>query len=459
MSAGEPASRVPRRRRAVSGRGVRTALAPLLLAIGAIMASTGCGSDAPRDAARAVPSPEPSPAARPIAGVASHLRELQRIAREHGGTRAAGTAGDRATADYLVERLRGVGYTVTRQRVPFPYFETTGTPRVSQRGRPLPGIRRAVRALQYTPGGSVRGRLRRIGTGCRPSQAAPLRSGEVALARRGVCTFRRKARLAADQGAGALLVAGRAGEPVVGASLQRPGVPIPAVFIAHEAAERLRPGNPVSVRVRAVSETRSSDNVLAAAPQPARRSAMVGAHLDSVPDSPGLNDNGSGTAAVLDVAERLAADGTPPTRIRFAFWAAEELGLVGSRHFVRGLDRASRRAIMSYLNLDMVGSPQPRPVVYAAGRNRVERRLERLLVSGLRREGIAARARPAASRSDHSPFARAGIPVGGLFTGAGRPADPCYHRPCDDLSNVDPPTTRAMANAARRALVRLTAGA
>ncbi len=304
----------------------------------------------------------------------------------------------------------------------------------------------------------MRGRLRRIGTTCRPSQAQPLRRGDVALARRGTCTFRRKAQLAAESGAAALLVAGRAGEPIVNASLERPGVRIPALFLTHEAARELRAGEEISVRVRAVSTMRASDNVLAAAGKTARRSAMVGAHLDSVPDSPGLNDNGSGVAAVLDVAERLAADGTPPARIRFAFWAAEELGLVGSRHFVRRLDRQGRRAISSYLNLDMVGSPEPRPVVYAAGRDPVEERLERLLLIGLRRAGIAARAHPASSRSDHSPFARARIPVGGLFTGAGRPADACYHRPCDDLFNVDVATMRAMADVARQALVRLARG-
>ena len=417
-------------------------------------ASTGCGSGAPLDAVRAAPSPEPSPQAQSVAGVASHLRALHRIAREHGGTRAAGTAGDRATADYLVERLRGAGYTVTRQPVRFPYFETTGHPRVSQRGRRLPGGPRTVRALQYTPGGSWRGRLRRIGTGCRRSQTAALGRGEVALARRGICTFRRKAQLAADRGAGALLVAGRAGEPMVSASLQRPGVSIPALLVSHEAAQRLRSGEPLSVRVRAVSEMRASDNVLAQAPYPPARSAMAGAHLDSVPDSPGLNDNGSGTAAVLDVAERLAADHKSP-RLRFAFWAAEELGLVGSRRYVRTLDAAGRRAIVSYLNLDMVGSPRARSIVYAAGADPTERRLERLLLAALRREDVRARARRVPGRSDHSPFARAGIPVGGLFTGAGPPADPCYHRACDDLANVDVELTQSMADAARHALLRL----
>ena len=454
--------------RAGRGRGVelpellRRAVAPALgramAVIGIGVATLGCGSDPPREAARAAASPEAERPAPTPAGAAAHLRTLQQIARTHGGTRAAGTPGDRATSDHLVERLRGAGYTVTRQQVRFPHFETTGRPRVSQGGAPLPGGRGSVAALQYTPGGSVRGSLRRIGLGCTRSQAAPLRSGDVALARRGRCTFRRKALIAGRSGAVALLVAGRPREPVIRASLGRPGVTIPTLFIAHRAAAALRAGARVDVRVRAVSELRVSDNVLAAAPGPARHSVMAGAHLDSVPGSPGLNDNGSGVAAVLDVAERLAADGKPPERIRFAFWTAEELGLIGSRAFVRRLEPTERRAIAAYLNLDMVGSPHPRPIVYAARTDPTEQRLERLLLAGLRREGITARSRAVPSRSDHSPFARAGIPVGGLFTGAGRPADPCYHRACDDLSNVDAKLTQAMADAARRALVRLADG-
>jgi hypothetical protein len=430
-----------------------------LLAAVLIAALAACGGEPSRQEPPAAVSDEGKRDGRPVPGAAAHLRELDRIARRNGGNRAAGTPGDRATAAYVEGRLRAAGYEVTRQRVRFPYFEALAPPRVSRAGAPLPGGRRAVRLLHFTPGGSARGSVRRIRTGCTPAQAAPLRSGDIALARRGTCTFRRKARLAAAGGAAALLVAGRRGEPLVTASLRGPGVPIPALFVTHDAARRLRTGERVSVDVRAISGVRTSDNVIAGAPRPAGRTAIMGAHLDSVPESPGLNDNGSGVAAVLDAAERLAAEGAPPTRIRFAFWTAEELGLLGSRHFVRRLGQARRRSIAAYLNLDMVGSPRPRPTVYAAEASATTRRLERLLVAGLRRAGVRGRPRAIPRRSDHAPFARAGIPVGGLFTGAGRPADACYHRPCDDLSNVDVATTQAMADAARRALVQITRAA
>ena len=88
---------------------------------------------------------------------------------------------------------------------------------------------------------------------------------------------------------------------------------------------------------------------------------------------PGINDNGSGVAVLLEAADALGAH--PKRRTRFAFWAAEELGLVGSRHYVRTLAPERRDEIAAYLNLDMVGSPNAVPSVYSDG----DQRLARLL--------------------------------------------------------------------------------
>ena len=123
----------------------------------------------------------------------------------------------------------------------------------------------------------------------------------------------------------------------------------------------------VRVRVDAVSARRTTHNVVAEiGPEGAARVVMAGAHLDSVVAGPGLNDNGSGVAAVLEVAEQLAsrplADGAA---LRVGFWGAEEIGLVGSRRYVRGLSAAERRRIRAYVNLDMVGSPDAKAEVYA----------------------------------------------------------------------------------------------
>jgi aminopeptidase S len=165
-------------------------------------------------------------------------------------------------------------------------------------------------------------------------------------------------------------------------------------------------------------------------------------------------------AALLAVAERLGprAPGRP---VRLAFWDAEELGLYGSRRYVAGLGRGERRSIAAYLNLDMVGSTNAVRSVYSASQSLphsrpAARRMERLLRARLRP------ARTTSGASDHVAFARAGVPVGGVFSGAseagpgGRPRDPCYHLACDGPGNVDAGLVARTARAVAHALERLS---
>jgi Zn-dependent M28 family amino/carboxypeptidase len=199
-----------------------------------------------------------------------------------------------------------------------------------------------------------------------------------------------------------------------------------------------------------VSERRRTVNVIAkTAAGRGDRVVMAGGHLDSVPAGPGINDNGSGTAALLEIADALGGR-APGARVRLAFWGAEELGLIGSRRYVRELSPGEREAIAAYINLDMVGSPEPARGVYSDTDPEIERLLTRLV-------GPDAEEESTGGNSDHAPFDRAGIPVGGLFTGAGRPNDPCYHRACDDLDNIDMPVLVQMARAAGAAVERLSA--
>jgi aminopeptidase S len=144
--------------------------------------------------------------------------------------------------------------------------------------------------------------------------------------------------------------------------------------------------------------------------------------------------------------------------VRLAFWGGEELGLLGSRRYVSSLARGERRRIRSYINLDMVGSPNAVPELYADGDARVGQVLRSAAGRTLGRV-------PAGGSSDHAPFAAAGVPVNGLYTGStergpgGRPRDPCYHLACDSLDNVDRPVLLRMARAAAEALRELSAQA
>jgi Zn-dependent M28 family amino/carboxypeptidase len=203
---------------------------------------------------------------------------------------------------------------------------------------------------------------------------------------------------------------------------------------------------------------------------------VAGAHLDSVSGGPGINDNGSGSAVILEVAERLASL-RPRNKLRFVWWGAEELGLFGSRHYVERLSRAARRQHALYLNLDMVGSrnfvlfvydgdssSSRSPFALAPGSAAIERLFARYFDS----RRIRHRETNLGESSDHAPFARAGIPVGGLFTGAdgrkssedarafggiaGAPHDACYHKRCDTLANVNRKALGRSADAAAYAL-------
>lgn len=418
----------------------------ILLATGAVLAAvalalvlTRADEETPRPRATATATASPSPFAgveRRIepAGLAEHLEALQRIAREHDGNRAAGTAGERATADYLAERLRAAGYRVAIEEVARPSFRERSAPRLTAASRTL-----AARTLEFSGSGTAAGRVRAVSIGCTAAAFAPLRDGEVALIQRGTCPFRQKALAAQRAGAAAVLIADE--RPVRG-SLQRPGVRVPVLAVG---AEDALAGERVRVRVDAESTERRSPSVIAEAGEAgAQRVVMTGAHLDSVPEGPGLNDNGSGVAATLEIAEELGGRRLPEgTALRFAFWGAEEIGLVGSTRYVEGLSRAEHERIAAYVNLDMVGSPGAEPAVYD-GDGEIEAALRRQL-------GEDAPERDLGDGSDHAPFAEAGIPVGGIFTGL----DDCYHRRCDTIGNVDRDVLLTSARAAGGAVVDL----
>ncbi|MFI5931173.1 M28 family peptidase [Actinoplanes sp. NPDC051494] len=210
---------------------------------------------------------------------------------------------------------------------------------------------------------------------------------------------------------------------------------------------------------------------------------VVGAHLDSVTAGPGINDNGSGSAANLEVALAVARTGFQPARhLRFGWWGAEELGLRGSTAYVNSLTTAQKAAIGGYLNFDMVGSPNPGYFLYdgdnsdgtgsgpgPSGSAEIEDVLEAYFTS----IGVATRGTDFDGRSDYGPFIAAGIPAGGIFTGAeGRKTaaqvtlwggtatafDPCYHAACDTVTNINDTALNRNSDAIANAVWTLAAG-
>jgi len=429
---------------------VRLLTLSLLLAVAALAACDSGGRSEPPE-----PKERPSPAIT-RSELGDDLDALQRIADGHGGTRAGGTPGYDASADYVAARLRDAGWTVERQEVPFGYFELRDAS-LTIDGRKLARAKQ-FQVLTYSGSGSATGRLRSSGSGCAGTDFAGLQEAEIPLVDRGDCFFRQKARNAERAGAEALVVAEavRSRRGVPSGTLAIPGIRIPVVLLSFRALGDVGDGSTASVTVDAKSSGGRADNVIAETPGGKGDAVvMAGGHLDSVRGGPGINDNGSGAATLIEAAEAIGPD-PPGAKVRVAFWAAEEIGLYGSRHYVRSLDEAERRRIRAYVNLDMVGSPNPVPEVYTDGDPRVGALLRRSI--GGRVGGIVA-----GQASDHASFQAAGIPVNGLYTGSteagpgGRARDPCYHLACDTTRNVDRVVLLRMARATAEALRELSA--
>lgn len=214
--------------------------------------------------------------------------------------------------------------------------------------------------------------------------------------------------------------------------------------------QRLRSAGYTVVRQTCTSCTGQPQNLIADWPGGDPNSViMLGAHLDSVRGGPGINDNGTGSAAILEVALALAQTNPQLVKhVRFGWWADEESGLRGSRHYVNTLPAAERARINTYLNFDMVGSRNWGYFVYDDVTS-IKAMFDRFFQS---RSLPTEPDTEGDGRSDHAPFKSVGIPVGGLFTGAGSTKttaqsqkwggaagaafDACYHRSCDTIANV-----------------------
>jgi Zn-dependent M28 family amino/carboxypeptidase len=401
----------------------------------------------------ATAAPEPGPRIT-LAGPREHLVAFQRIADRNGGNRFAGTPGYDASARYVALRMRAAGYRVRVQQFRFPFVFDRSAPSLSPVGGGSWSFRanRDYATLLYSGSGRVEAPVVAVDllasnpersastSGCEPTDFASFPPGAVALLQRGRCFFRVKVENAAAAGASAVVVTneGSAGRRALfQATLGAPQARIPALGASVAVGEALRNGRlsgPTGVTVTlvadVVAEQRTTRNVIAESRGGnAANLVVAGAHLDSVDRGPGLNDNGSGSALVMEVAEGLAR-ALPANRLRFVWWGAEELGLLGSRHYVSRLSPSERCRHALYLNFDMVGSPNFVPFVYRGsgggnapappGSATIERAFTRYFASRGERFALAS----LGGGSDHASFARAGIPVGGLHTGAdGRKSD------------------------------------
>lgn len=412
-----------------------------------------------------------------VEGARSHQAAFQAIADANGGTRAAGTPGYDGSVEYVVDTLEAAGWDVTLDEFPFLYTPPAVLDQLTPVTASWP-----TGAFTGTGYGEVTGNVipvdlalappRASTSGCEAADFAGLDfSGptDIALIQRGTCNFSVKALNAEAAGAEAVIIFND------GATTLREGlivgtlgglnvVGIPVVGGSFAAGESLAQADSTATIVVDPPESRPQVNVIAELPGKNNANVvMAGAHLDSVQAGPGIQDNGSGSAALLEVAEALAKV-KPENTLRFAWWGAEEAGLIGSEEYVAGLSQAELDRIALYLNFDMIGSPNHVFFVYdgddsdgvgagpgPAGSDAIEALFESYYLQ----VGESWKGTDFSGRSDYGPFIAPGvdIPSGGLFTGAegvktveeagiwggtaGQQYDPCYHLACDTYANIN----------------------
>ncbi|QRV83392.1 Peptidase family M28 protein [Ceratobasidium sp. AG-Ba] len=449
----------------------------------ALFASTFC-------LCSAIPGPKPGPKeltskayqdSIKIEGLLTHAHKWQEFADRANGTRSFGTQGYKLSADYVYDLAKRSGYKVTRQGVKFPQsiiYSQSLTIETKQFGTgeviafsyspptPASGI---TSNLVFIPDGPAN----TTGAGCDPTDYAGLDvAGKIAFISRGTCTFALKSTLAKNAGAvGAIIYNNVANQGAISSRISyNTSESVPTVMIGLETAqpflEKLNGTSSEAVsatlKVDSLVEDVISENIIAQTTWGNQSNVIhVGGHLDSVPAGPGVNDDGSGSATVAELLVQLAKFKPSRNAVRFSWWTNEELGNSGSQYYVDSLSAAEKAKIALYINLDMTASPNYIYGIHdgdgSGGSNSVTPPPGSAALEKLFQEDFESKKLPWASygftgSSDYDAFLKAGIPAGGLATGAGGikteeqaakfggqagvAFDKCYHAACDTINNL-----------------------
>ena len=442
-----------------------------------------------------------------VNGIMQHERQFQKIAAANDGTRASGTPGYDASADYVARKLRQAGYDVRRQTFTFPFFRELSPATLTQLTPDEQALETAI--YEYSGSGDVSGSVIPTNdlvipatpapsstSGCEASDFDPAPSEpSIALVQRGTCTFEIKADNAKAAGYDAVIIFNEGNPGRTDLAVGTLGAPkdIPVVGLSYADAVALNEditAGGATARVTTEVEVdleRETQNVIADLPAKAKTAhsdqvVVVGAHLDSVVEGEGINDNGSGSSAILETAEQMAAlklTKKLQRPVRFAFWGAEESGLLGSEHYVANLSEANLAKIYANLNYDMLGSPNYVRFVYDGDGSDTSPagppgsgEIEKVFTDFFDSKGLESDPTEFSGRSDYGPFIAVGIPAGGLFSGAegvktpeqaavyggtaGEAYDPCYHQDCDDITNLNMDALNELGDAAAHATGVLT---
>jgi Zn-dependent M28 family amino/carboxypeptidase len=428
-----------------------------------------------------------------VRGIVAHQRALQGIADMSGGTRHTETPGYTASVAYVRETMERAGLNVTITQFNMPEWRETAPP-VFQQLSPT--------AKTYTPGTAADDNSAAVDyitfefsptanvasapvvpvndivipspaansntAGCETADFPAATTGAISLIQRGTCPFVQK--LANAQAAGAVGVilfneGDSAGRVNAGFRSGPTDLAIPAVFssfgVGKELYDAFNAGqNPtVHLQTNGVNVDRFYPQVIAETKKgDPDHVVLAGAHLDSVPAGPGINDDGSGTSWQLDLAEEVAKL-KPKNKIRFMWFGGEEDGLVGSQYYAANLSQAEVNRIDVMIDTDMIASPNYVRLVYDGDGDELGPAgppgsgvIEDVFKRFFQRRGMATLPQAFDGRSDYVGFINRGIPGGGIFAGAevhktpeqvavfggvaDEQYDPCYHEACDNIDTV-----------------------
>lgn len=400
-----------------------------------------------------------------------HLEELQKIADANGGTRVAGSPGYDASVEYVAKTLRDKGFDVDTPEFAMTVF-SVDKESLSVNGKPF-----EAHAIEYSgasPAGGATGRFVVVSgdghLGCEARDYNDLDvTGAVVMVDRGDCELADKAGVATEGGAVALVIANDVEEKEFsGVMDESDEIKIPVLSVNKADGDRLRSQTGTATAIAdAKVEQIKTRNVIAQTKTGATDNVvMVGAHLDSVKAGPGINDNGTGVATVLETALQMGPSPEVANAVRFGFWGGEEQGLFGSYDYVGSLDVEALKDIALYLNFDMMASPNTcyftsdadgsLPPDLELGYDQLipegSPGIERTLIDTIERAGKTPQDMPFDGRSDYDGFALAGVPAGNFDTGADenktpeqvelwggtadQQCDPNYHTAEDTIQNI-----------------------
>lgn len=364
-------------------------------------------------------------------------------------TRVIGSKGHWATIGYVIKQLKKMKDYYTFETQEFKALDG----RVLSANLTVDGEAvEQVKAFQLTPGAHVYGAnlFFVANKGCDESDyegLSPEGQPTVAVIQRGICPFGDKSSLAGKFGAQAALIYDPLSEELMPGTLGEPtNTTVGTLGITRSLAESLTEDSVVDVEINAFVRYITTKNVIAETIAGDHDNVVsLGAHSDSVEAGPGINDDGSGTVSLLTVAKQLTKFKVN-NAVRFAWWAAEEEGLIGSNYYANSLSPEENAKIRLFMDYDMMASPNYEYQVYN-GSNienpKGSEEIKNLYIDWYEEHDLPWVLIPFDGRSDYVGFIENGIPGGGIAAGAeglnsqnGEVLDECYHQLCDDLDNL-----------------------